>query len=56
MTMMGLMKPYAYVVRGNIDVICSKTLVFHAPKVKGKAMKYLVIGGFLQDILNITTT
>ena len=54
--MMGLMKPYAYVARGNIDVKGSNILAFHAPKVKGKAMKELVIGGFLQGILNITTT
>ena len=56
MTMIGLMTPCAYVARGNIDVICFKTLVFHAPKVKGKATKDLVIRWILQVILNITNT
>ena len=54
--MLGVMTPCAYVARGNIDVKGSKILVFHAPEVKGKATKELVIGGFLQGILNITNT
>ena len=53
---MGVMTPCAYVARGNIDVKGSKTLIFHAPEVKGKAMQELVIRGFLQGILNITRT
>ena len=54
--MLGVLTPYAYVARGNIDVKASKALVFHAPEVKGKAMQELVIRGILQGILNVTTT
>ena len=56
MAMLGVLTPYAYVARGNIDVKGFKALVFHAPEVKGKAMQELVIRGFLQGILNTTTT
>ena len=55
MAMLGVLTPYAYVAWGNTDVKASKALVFHAPEVKGKAMQELVISGFLQGTLNVTT-
>ena len=54
--MLGVMTPCEYVARGNIYVKGSNTLVFHALKVKDKEREDLVIRGFLQGILNITTT
>eukprot|EP01018_Ginkgo_biloba_P008457 Gb_05923 [translate_table: standard] len=56
MTMFGVTTPCVNAVREKLEVKGYETLVFHATGVGGKAMEELVTGGFLQGILDITTT
>lgn len=56
MTMFGVTTPCVNTVKESLDAKGYETLVFHATGVGGKAMEELVTGGFLQGILDITTT
>ncbi|KAF0916810.1 hypothetical protein E2562_014575 [Oryza meyeriana var. granulata] len=55
-TMFGVTTPCVNVVKERLSKEGYETLVFHATGVGGKAMEELVRGGFIQGVLDITTT
>lgn len=56
MTMFGVTTPCVNAVKDRLNKEGYETLVFHATGVGGKAMEELVRGGFIQGVLDITTT
>lgn len=56
LTMFGVTTPCVNAVREKLEAKGFETLVFHATGVGGKAMESLVSQGFLQGVLDITTT
>ncbi|KAM7520164.1 hypothetical protein LguiB_019126 [Lonicera macranthoides] len=56
MTMFGVTTPCVNAVKERLLKEGYETLVFHATGVGGKAMEDLVKGGFIQGVLDITTT
>ncbi|KAK1302512.1 hypothetical protein QJS10_CPB12g00050 [Acorus calamus] len=56
MTMFGVTTPCVDAVRQRLVREGFETLVFHATGVGGRAMEDLVRGGFIQGVLDITTT
>lgn len=56
LTMFGVTTPCVNAVRERLETRGFQTLVFHATGVGGKAMENLVNQGFLQGVLDITTT
>ncbi|XP_006656969.1 toMV susceptible protein tm-1(GCR26) [Oryza brachyantha] len=55
-TMFGVTTPCVNAVKERLIKEGYETLVFHATGVGGKAMEELVRGGFIQGVLDITTT
>lgn len=55
-TMFGVTTPCANAVKDRLNKEGYETLVFHATGVGGKAMEELVRSGFIQGVLDITTT
>ncbi|XP_019182762.1 PREDICTED: uncharacterized protein LOC109177765 isoform X1 [Ipomoea nil] len=55
-TMFGVTTPCVNAVKERLTKEGYETLVFHATGVGGKAMEDLVKGGFIQGVLDITTT
>ncbi|XP_047075615.1 toMV susceptible protein tm-1(GCR26)-like isoform X2 [Lolium rigidum] len=55
-TMFGVTTPCANAVKDRLSKEGYETLVFHATGVGGKAMEELVRSGFIQGVLDITTT
>ncbi|VAI85741.1 unnamed protein product [Triticum turgidum subsp. durum] len=55
-TMFGVTTQCANAVKDRLNKEGYETLVFHATGVGGKAMEELVRGGFIQGVLDITTT
>ncbi|TVU11241.1 hypothetical protein EJB05_44814 [Eragrostis curvula] len=55
-TMFGVTTPCVNAVKDRLNKEGYETLVFHATGVGGKAMEELVRGGFIQGVLDITTT
>ncbi|KAL6839378.1 hypothetical protein ACP4OV_030648 [Aristida adscensionis] len=56
LTMFGVTTPCVNAVKDRLNKEGYETLVFHATGVGGKAMEELVRGGFIQGVLDITTT
>ncbi|KAK6924403.1 UPF0261 domain [Dillenia turbinata] len=56
MTMFGVTTPCVNAVKERLVKEGYETLVFHATGVGGRAMEDLVKGGFIQGVLDITTT
>ncbi|KAH6810185.1 TIM-barrel signal transduction protein [Perilla frutescens var. frutescens] len=56
LTMFGVTTPCVNAVKDRLAREGYKTLVFHATGVGGRAMEDLVKGGFIQGVLDITTT
>ncbi|XXG64845.1 hypothetical protein AAC387_Pa05g2689 [Persea americana] len=56
MTMFGVTTPCVNAVKERMEKEGYETLIFHATGVGGKAMEDFLRGGFLQGILDITTT
>ncbi|KAI5075766.1 hypothetical protein GOP47_0009842 [Adiantum capillus-veneris] len=56
LTMFGVTTPCVEAVRKNLEEKGFETLVFHATGIGGKAMENLTSQGFLQGVLDITTT
>nr|CAD1838319.1 unnamed protein product [Ananas comosus var. bracteatus] len=56
LTMFGVTTPCVNAVKERLRQAGYETLVFHATGVGGKAMEELVRGGFVQGVLDITTT
>eukprot|EP00250_Pteridium_aquilinum_P008997 c18369_g1_i1 orf=188-2440(+) len=56
LTMFGVTTPCVDAVRKNLEANGFETLVFHATGAGGKAMEDLASQGFLQGVLDITTT
>ncbi|MCO5557619.1 hypothetical protein L7F22_011185 [Adiantum nelumboides] len=56
LTMFGVTTPCVEAVRKNLEEKGFETLVFHATGIGGKAMENLASQGFLQGVLDITTT
>lgn len=56
LTMFGVTTPCVDAVRKNLEEQGFETLVFHATGTGGKAMENLASQGFLQGVLDITTT
>ncbi|KAF8406464.1 hypothetical protein HHK36_008551 [Tetracentron sinense] len=56
MTMFGVTTPCVNAVKERLSKEGYETLVFHATGVGGRAMEDLVRGGFIQGVLDITTT
>ncbi|RLN11913.1 hypothetical protein C2845_PM09G13200 [Panicum miliaceum] len=55
-TMFGVTTPCVNVIKDRLNREGYETLVFHATGVGGKAMEELVRGGFIQGVLDVTTT
>ncbi|XP_025813733.1 uncharacterized protein LOC112891048 isoform X3 [Panicum hallii] len=55
-TMFGVTTPCVNAVKDRLNKEGYETLVFHATGVGGKAMEELVRGGFIQGVLDATTT
>ncbi|XP_063949826.1 toMV susceptible protein tm-1(GCR26) isoform X2 [Daucus carota subsp. sativus] len=55
-TMFGVTTPCVTAVKDRLNKEGFETLVFHATGVGGRAMEDLVKGGFIQGVLDITTT
>lgn len=55
-TMFGVTTPCVTAVKERLNKEGFETLVFHATGVGGRAMEDLVKGGFIQGVLDITTT
>ncbi|TKW21375.1 hypothetical protein SEVIR_4G162700v4 [Setaria viridis] len=55
-TMFGVTTPCVNAVKDRLNEEGYETLVFHATGVGGKAMEELVRGGFIQGVLDVTTT
>ncbi|XP_062232758.1 toMV susceptible protein tm-1(GCR26) isoform X2 [Phragmites australis] len=55
-TMFGVTTPCVNAVKDRLNKEGYETLIFHATGVGGKAMEELVRGGFIQGVLDITTT
>ncbi|CAH9088685.1 unnamed protein product [Cuscuta epithymum] len=55
-TMFGVTTPCVNAVKERLSKEGFETLVFHATGVGGRAMEELVKGGFIQGVLDITTT
>ncbi|PHT54656.1 hypothetical protein CQW23_03142 [Capsicum baccatum] len=55
-TMFGVTTPCVNVVKERLEKEGYETLVFHATGVGGRAMEDLIRGGFIQGVLDITTT
>lgn len=55
-TMFGVTTPCVTAVKDRLNKEGFETLVFHATGVGGRAMEDLVRGGFIQGVLDITTT
>ncbi|EER89618.1 hypothetical protein BDA96_10G148100 [Sorghum bicolor] len=55
-TMFGVTTPCVNAVKDRLNKEGYETLVFHATGVGGKAMEDLVRGGFIQGVLDVTTT
>lgn len=55
-TMFGVTTPCVNAVKERLTAEGYETLIFHATGVGGKAMEELVRGGFIQGVLDITTT
>ncbi|KAL2236316.1 UNVERIFIED_CONTAM: ToMV susceptible protein tm-1(GCR26) [Sesamum indicum] len=55
-TMFGVTTPCVSAVKDRLQCEGYETLVFHATGVGGRAMEDLVRGGFIQGVLDITTT
>ncbi|KAJ0893583.1 putative TIM-barrel domain, IGPS, aldolase-type TIM barrel [Helianthus annuus] len=56
LTMFGVTTPCVNAVKERLNKEGYETLVFHATGVGGRAMEDLVRGGFIQGVLDITTT
>ncbi|GJU72776.1 retrovirus-related pol polyprotein from transposon TNT 1-94 [Tanacetum coccineum] len=56
LTMFGVTTPCVHAVKERLNKEGYETLVFHATGVGGRAMEDLVRGGFIQGVLDITTT
>ncbi|AQK66466.1 TIM-barrel signal transduction protein isoform 2 [Zea mays] len=55
-TMFGVTTPCVNAVKDRLNKEGYETLIFHATGVGGKAMEDLVRGGFIQGVLDVTTT
>ncbi|OEL19846.1 Uncharacterized protein y4oV, partial [Dichanthelium oligosanthes] len=55
-TMFGVTTPCVNAVKDRLNKEGYETLIFHATGVGGKAMEELVTGGFIQGVLDVTTT
>nr|CAB3470504.1 unnamed protein product [Digitaria exilis] len=55
-TMFGVTTPCVSAVKDRLNIEGYETLVFHATGVGGKAMEDLVRGGFIQGVIDVTTT
>nr|CAB3468009.1 unnamed protein product [Digitaria exilis] len=55
-TMFGVTTPCVSAVKDRLNIEGYETLVFHATGVGGKAMEELVRGGFIQGVIDVTTT
>ncbi|XP_047337629.1 toMV susceptible protein tm-1(GCR26) [Impatiens glandulifera] len=56
LTMFGVTTPCVNSVKERLNSEGYETLIFHATGVGGRAMEDLVAGGFIQGVLDITTT
>ncbi|XP_024977749.1 uncharacterized protein LOC112515272 isoform X2 [Cynara cardunculus var. scolymus] len=56
LTMFGVTTPCVNAVKERLNKEGYETLIFHATGVGGRAMEELVRGGFIQGVLDITTT
>lgn len=56
MTMFGVTTPCVNAVKKRLEEEGYETMVFHATGVGGRAMEDLVRGGFIQGVLDVTTT
>ncbi|XP_031253885.1 uncharacterized protein LOC116111864 [Pistacia vera] len=56
MTMFGVTTPCVNAVKERLEKEGYETLVFHATGVGGSAMEFLVKEGFIQGVLDVTTT
>lgn len=56
LTMFGVTTPCVNAVKERLNKEGYETLVFHATGVGGRAMEDLIRGGFIQGVLDITTT
>ncbi|KAJ1259715.1 hypothetical protein BS78_10G177000 [Paspalum vaginatum] len=55
-TMFGVTTPCVNAVKDRLNKEGYETLIFHATGVGGRAMEELVRGGFIQGVLDVTTT